>query len=146
MATPRKPPEQHLPAGRPAHKPSARNRRRVVELASVNFTQEDIARHLDIEVATLVKHYGAELRDAHMNKIAMGVGKFWSAVQRGERWAIAMMFNTQLRKQGWNPTTATEISGPDGGAIPIHIETLSDAQLDKFIERFSKRRTAATGR
>jgi hypothetical protein len=48
----------------------------------------------------------------------------------GLKWSAAIK---QPKKYG--KVTTTRHSGEDGGAIPVRFESLSDAQLDQFIDR-----------
>jgi hypothetical protein len=59
----------------------------------------------------------------------------YAAVLRGEAWAVCFFLKTQARDRGYTERQEHHHSGPSkGGAIPLTVENLSDAELDREIE------------
>lgn len=133
MATKRIPKDQHKPKGRPEFKPTAANRQSVRTLARVNYKHEAIAEYLGIDSDTLRKHFKTELLVTKMNMLGDAANKLVAAVKKGEPWAVCFTLKTQAKEQGWSERY--EVTGKDGGSIPLRLESLTDAQLGILIER-----------
>ena len=52
--------------GRPSHKPNDITRAKVEVLAKTNWTQEQIAKELNISVDTLTKYYNKEIHNGEL--------------------------------------------------------------------------------
>ena len=72
------------------------------------------------------------------------------AVQNGEAWAVCFLLKTQGKQRGY--IERAEISGPDGGAIGLEVNGLTDDQRAERISgildlaRERAKRTAVNGR
>jgi len=104
--------------GRPPHEPSKATRELVQLHASVGTRQDVIASILEISVPTLEKHYRKELDEALARANAsVGGALFNKAVK--DKDTSAMIFWMKTRGK-WSEKV--EVSGPDGGSIPVAIQ------------------------
>lgn len=133
MATKRIPKDQQKPKGRPTFKPSEAQRNDVKTLSAVNFKHDAIAEYIGIDSDTLRKHFKQELLTTKMKMLGNAASRLAQAVDRGEAWAVCFLLKTQGKELGWSERY--EVTGKEGGAIPLRLESLTDAQLGILIER-----------
>lgn len=104
--------------GRPLHEPSKATRELVQLHSSIGTRQEVIASILEISVPTLEKHYRKELDEALARANAsVGGALFNKAVKDKDTSAMIFWMKTRGR---WSEKV--ELSGPDGGSIPVAIQ------------------------
>jgi len=90
-----------MPAGRPAHEPTDKDRRIVLEMTGYGITQEDMARALGISEHTLQKHYREELdRGAVEANTTVARNLFQIATSKGKGAVAAATFWLKCRA-GW---------------------------------------------
>lgn len=128
-----------------AHEPTDRTRAEVRTLASFGAPQDEIAIFLGISKPTLAKHYREEL-DLAAIKANAQVGQFLFNLASGNAmkdkgnpasWgdcSRAAIFWAKTR-MGWRETNRHEITGADGGAIPLAIERVERVIIDPQDER-----------
>lgn len=105
--------------GRPPHEPTDEMREDVKKYVRVGIRQDLIASILGISVPTLEKHYRKEIDEATaLANAAVGGALFEKAIN-GD--TVAGMFWMKTRA-GWRERSGVELSGPDGGSIPVEIQ------------------------
>lgn len=108
--------------GRPAHEPTAENRKQVETMAGYGITEPDIAMSLGISKPTLTKHYRRELDMGHIKaNSAIAQALFKKATSDGSQSVTAAIFWAKTR-MGWKETNVHEHSSPDGTMSPTRIE------------------------
>ena len=140
-AKPQKPTaEPKAGKGRPAHKPDDKSRGMVKALAAAGYDHDRIALYMKISAPTLAKHYKAELETAVMELLGGAVSGLAEALKKQEPWAICFVLKTRGKKlhngEGWSERQ--EVTGPEGGAIPIRLGSLNDSQLSQLLERLER--------
>jgi hypothetical protein len=73
-------------AGRPEHKPTPEQRRRIAELARVGVSQENISKIEQISVEALVKHYAVELQVELQKNVGRLLNTAWKKALEDEDW------------------------------------------------------------
>lgn len=113
--------------GRPPHEPSNATRELVQLHSSIGTRQEVIASILEISVPTLEKHYRKEIDEALARaNAAVGGALFNKAVRDQDTSAMIFWMKTRGR---WSEKV--ELSGPDGGSIPVAIQrTIVDPKAE----------------
>lgn len=139
--------------GRPAHKPDDKSVGYVKAMASYGVPQEEIADALGISEPTLRKHYGKVIKRAAIEANArVGEALFRQAAgapaqfdEDGNQIREEMspvpsvsIFWAKCRMR-WSQTAKVELSGPQGGPIPVldpaKLRGATDAELE-VLERF----------
>jgi len=102
------------------HAPTDQTRQTVKGLIGCGFKVDDTAKMLAIDPKTLRKHYPAELETGHLTaNAAVAQSLFKKATAgTGKDSVVAAIFWLKARA-GWKDKHDVEISGPDGGPIPI---------------------------
>lgn len=116
-------------AGRPAHKPSASQRKQVEALSGYGIPHLQIASLIEIDRKTLEKHYRREL-DTGSTKATAKVAEclYKQAINGNTAAAIFWM----KARAGWSEKTQHEITGKDGGPVEItRIEIAAGGQDSK---------------
>ena len=152
--------------GKPGHKggnepfaPTPEQRAIVTSLAVLGIPQHDMCKVVinpktdrPIDKKTLELHFRQELDQSFLQTTArIGVdfmkkctganavfddkGRVVRKEVQSDTKAQMFFLNTRLSKAGWNPRL--EITGKNGGAIPVDITGLSDDQLDQLVQRLS---------
>lgn len=139
-------------AGRPGYRPTDLQRKQVRNFKACGVKEETIAQLIadpPISVDRLRHAFrkeldlGTPMADAEvvgsLYQQAVGTPAVYDEhgrVLRSEqpRVVAAAIWWTKARL-GWTEKSAHEHSGPGGGSIPLHLDTLSDAQLDILIKR-----------
>ena len=106
--------------GRPPHEPSKVTRELVQLHSSIGTRQEVISSILEISVPTLEKHYRKELDEALSRANASVGGALYNKAVK-DKDTTAMIFWMKTRAK-WSERV--ELSGPDGGAIPVAIHRI----------------------
>jgi hypothetical protein len=128
MATPRKPKDQHKPAGRPSHAPTAATRTTVAMMAAIGTRYEVIGQSLQIGVSTLTKYYPVELRDGLELANAKVAASLYNSALKGNLGAQIFWLKTRA---GWRDVNRHEHTGADGAPIQLQdMSGYSDEQLE----------------
>lgn len=136
-------------AGRPAWKPTDRDREQIGLMAACGIPDELIAVVLGVHDDTLRKHCAAELQAAGVEVKArvggfivasiLGLDGFPGRLKDDRARATLAIFFAKTR-MGWRETIAAEHSGPNGGPIPISAASAElTAELDRIAERVAGR-------
>lgn len=98
-------------------------------MVAIGIPQDQICGILKISKETLSVTYRDSIDYGANTANTVVGGKIFEAAKRGEQWACTLW---AARRMGWKETTATEVSGPNGGAIEARIDVskLSKAQLE----------------
>ena len=98
-------------------------------MVAIGIPQEQIAGILKMSKETLSVTYRDSIDYGANTANTVVGGKIFEAAKRGEQWACTLW---AARRMGWKETTATEVSGPHGGAIEARIDDskLNKAQLE----------------
>ena len=96
--------------GRPAHKPTSKERRYVEALASYGVPEADIARVVGITRHTLHKHYRDQIENGVIRTNAQVAGFLFSAAKKGS--VPAMMFWLRCRAKWSEPRDQTAGMAP----------------------------------
>ena len=98
-------------------------------MVAIGIPQEQIAGILKMSKETLSVTYRDSIDYGANTANTVVGGKIFEAAKRGEQWACTLW---AARRMGWKETTATEVSGPNGGAIEARIDVskLNKAQLE----------------
>lgn len=107
--------------GRPAHEPNDATRRAVEILATAGLFQYQIAAQMKMDEDTLVKYYDYELTTGWASNMQKATNVIIKRIESdGEEAMDAAKFFLSRRGKGlWSEQKNVEISGPDGGAIPL---------------------------
>jgi len=108
--------------GRPEHEATDANRALVKVFTAAGLTQEEIAKHLKINRKTLAKHYEHELETGWIEAIgeaATAIITEMRSTTSEKRLEAAKFFLSRRGRGLWSETKQHEISGPNGGAIPV---------------------------
>ena len=111
--------------GRPQHVPSEGNRAMVRILVAAGLTHEEIATHLRINRKTLVKHYPEDLQTGWIGKMhdaAKTVFDEMTSKTSEKRLDAAKFFLSRRGRGLWSESKNVEISGPNGGAVPVRVD------------------------
>ena len=133
---------------RPSHDTTESNRKQVEALASFGVPQADIARMLGICEKTLRKHYSDTLANAVMKANSMVAQSLFNRAIKGDgpSSTTAAIFWLKTRAK-WSEREIHEISGPNGGPIPMmDYSLLSKEQLltfERLLEILNGRRPHA---
>lgn len=117
--------------GRKPWKPNDEQRMHIRVLSTEGATQEKIAAIMGVSVETLVKHCRAELEDGVEIVNAQIAGSLVSEAMKGNVTAIIWYEKTRRRMKD---VTAHEISGPNGGAIPVDHSISAKEAAERFKE------------
>lgn len=98
----------------PPHEPTKESRRVVWVMSAIGNRRQEIALALGITQPTLRKHYKEELAAGHVQATANVASRLYAEAMKGNVRAIMFWLRCQA---GW--AERTELSGPDGGDIPI---------------------------
>lgn len=104
-----------MPQGFP-HVPTEATRVIATTLSAYGVTHEDIARKLEIDADTLVKHYRRELDTGRIeanSRVAERLYQIATQKETGKASVTAMMFWLKTRA-GWREVQRHEHVGPDG--------------------------------
>ena len=98
-------------------------------MVAIGIPQDQICGILKISKETLSVTYRDSIDYGANTANTVVGGKIFEAAKRGEQWACTLW---AARRMGWKETTATELSGPNGGAIEARIDVskLNKAQLE----------------
>jgi len=119
--------------GRPQHVPSEGNRAMVRILVAAGLTHEEIATHLRINRKTLTKHYPEDLETGWIGKMhdaAQTVFDEMTSKTSEKRLDAAKFFLSRRGRGLWSEQKNVEISGPNGGAIPVAPIDLNTIDVD----------------
>lgn len=108
--------------GRPEHVPVEGNRAMVRILVAAGLSQEEIAKHLGINRKTLSKHYADDIETGWVGKMydaAQTVFDEMTSKTSDKRLDAAKFFLSRRGRGLWSEQKNVEISGPNGGAIPV---------------------------
>lgn len=105
-----------MAVGRPAHKPTEKDRDTAKRLSALGVPHEDIAKRLKISADTLVKYYGEELDEGRIDANAAIAGTLFAQAKKGNTAAAIFWLKTRAR---WKETQVNEVSGVDGGKVLI---------------------------
>jgi hypothetical protein len=108
--------------GRPVHEASDANKSVVKMFTAAGLTQLEIAKHLKIDRKTLAKHYEHELETGWIDAIGTAATTIIEEMNNktSEKRLDAAKFFLSRRGRGmWSEQKNLELSGPNGGAIPI---------------------------
>lgn len=92
------------------HRPTELTKAKVEGFSCAGFTQEQIAKYLEIDVDTLVKHYRAELHNAKLDKISQISGNVYKKALEGDEKMMEFVLKCQGR---WSYAKAPEESKKD---------------------------------
>lgn len=159
MATTKRSPAKRRPKtrgrGRPPFEPTGEQRKLVARQAAFGMPHASICGLIlkpdgkPLTEKTLKAHFGYELANCAalidvnvVNSLYdQAVGRLAIFDEKGNQLApsiapspAAAIFWCKARL-GWREKIDNQHSGPDGGAIPIRLESLTDAQLGQLIER-----------
>lgn len=109
MARPAKP-------GRPEHKPTAKDRAEVEQLAGFGIPQDDIAKLIGINRNTLEKHYRQELDNGATKAIAKVAGALFKRAMGDDAAAVSAQIFFLKTRARWSETV--NVSNPDGTLRP----------------------------
>ena len=98
------------------HVPTEDLRALVNQMSAVGIPQISIALVIEMDVKTLRLHYRKELDTAAIKANAKIGGTLYNKAMAGDTTAAIWWSKTRM---GWSDKV--EISGPDGGAIPLSI-------------------------
>lgn len=106
--------------GRPAHKPTEKERREVLELAGVGIPQLTIAAIVGMSIMTLRKHFAGELQHG-TDKANARVGGFLFQKATGQRGddhgAVTAAIFWLKARAGWKDRQDVIHQNPDGTAL-----------------------------
>lgn len=105
-----------MSVGRPAHKPTEKDRDTAKRLSALGVPHEDIAKRLKISADTLVKYYQEELDEGRIDANAAIAGTLFSQAKKGNTAAAIFWLKTRAR---WKETQVNEVTGADGGEIKL---------------------------
>lgn len=111
-----------LPEGRPPHVPTKDLRTIVELLVASGVSNANIAQKLKISVNTLKKHYPDELENGWTNGVLDASQAIFDEIRSktsDKRLDAAKFFLSRRGRGLWSETKQHEISGPNGGAIPV---------------------------
>lgn len=132
----RRKPKPKKENGRPPHVPDKESTGAVEALAAFGFGVEKIADYLEISPNTLRKHYSKVLAKARPKLLGGAMSGLAKALSNSEGWAVKYVLNCHGKQFGW--VERTEVTGADGGAIPIRLGSLNDSQLSSLLERLER--------
>lgn len=100
-------------------------------MTAIGIPQAQIAGALKMSLETLGRCYRDDLDYGATEANSVVGGKIFEAAKRGESWACTLW---AARRMGWKETTATELTGANGGPIQtaatVDISALNAAQLE----------------
>ena len=107
--------------GRPAHQPNDATKRAVEILAASGLYQYQIAAQMKMDEDTLVKYYEYELEAGWATNMKKATNIVIKRIEAdGDEALDAAKFFLSRRGKGlWSEQKNLELSGPNGGAIPI---------------------------
>lgn len=124
--------------GRPRFQPTDEQRGSVRALSAAGYSEDEIARYIQIAPKTLRKYFPNELAFATMELLGTAVGGLADALKRKEAWAICFVLKTRGKKlhdgAGWSERHEIAGTGKDG-AIPVRLSSLNDNQLVQLLGR-----------
>ena len=89
---------------------------RIKLMAAIGIPHSQIAGVLKMSLETLHRCYRDDLDYGASSANTVVGGKIFEAAKRGESWACSLW---AARRMGWKETTATELTGKDGGPIEL---------------------------
>lgn len=109
------------PNGRPPYSPTEADRATVKHLAAAGTPHEQICICLGIDgidLVTMYKHFRRELDTSKGQVTAFAMSAVIKGIQAGELDAARLWLRCRA---GWKETNDLQVSGPDGGKIPVVI-------------------------
>jgi hypothetical protein len=103
--------------GRPAHLPTAAERRQVEAMAGYGIPEADIARVLGIDPKTLRKHYRDELDTGHVRANARVAEALFRKATGDHRQSVTAAIFWLKTRARWKETSVHELGGHDGNPI-----------------------------
>lgn len=98
-------------------------------MAAIGIPHSQMAGVLKISLETLHRCYRDDLDYGASTANTVVGGKIFEAAKKGESWACSLW---AARRMGWKETITQEISGPNGGPIPL-TDTEARAQLRELL-------------
>lgn len=98
-------------------------------MTAIGIPHAQIAGVLKMSLETLHRCYKDDLDYGATEANTVVGGKIFEAAKRGESWACSLW---AARRMGWKETTATELTGKDGGPIEL-TDTEARAQLRELL-------------
>lgn len=119
----------------PRHEVTAYTRNQVKLMAASGLANYQIAKIMQIDQKTLRKHYEHELENGHDDIIGkVGSKLIMTALSDKPNALSAQQYFLSRRGKGlWTENRSIEVSGPNGGAIPVQrfdFDQLADEQID----------------
>lgn len=111
--------------GRPPHEPTKVTRSIVKTLVAAGLTQVEIAKRIGISENTLPKYYREELDTGWIEAVGDAAGVILSKMRdpNGDDAMEAAKFFLSRRGKGlWSEQKNVEISGPNGGGVPVRVD------------------------
>ena len=119
--------------GRPKHEPTEKMRTEVLALAGFGVRVDDIAIHIGITKPTLEKYYKKELATGAIKANAAVAKTLFQKAIDGDTTACIFWLKTRA---GWRETQRTEITGENGKALNMKVETtLADLMIENYENR-----------
>lgn len=104
-------------------------RNKIKLMAAIGIPHAQMAGVLKMGLDTLHNFYRDDLDYGASEANTIVGGKIFEAAKKGESWACTLW---AARRLGWKETITQEISGPDGGPIPL-TDTEARAQLRELL-------------
>ena len=98
-------------------------------MAAIGIPHMQIAGVLKMSAETLHRCYKENLEYGASEANTVVGGRIFEAAKKGESWACSLW---AARRMGWKETVAQEISGPNGGPIPL-TDAEARAQLRELL-------------
>jgi hypothetical protein len=98
-------------------------------MSAIGIPHAQIAGVLKMSLETLHRCYKDDLDYGATEANTVVGGKIFEAAKRGESWACSLW---AARRMGWKETTATELTGKDGGPIEL-TDSEARAQLRELL-------------
>lgn len=103
---------------RAKHDPTPQQRQMVGVAKAAGLTHQQIADLISIDEKTLVKHYGAELKQAHSKAVVNIANNLYKRACGDSKEAVTAAIFWLKTRGGWKETQAIEHSSPDGTMSP----------------------------
>jgi hypothetical protein len=126
--------------GRPPRVPTDVERALVKMFVAAGLTNIEIAKHLKMDRKTLSKHYEHELETGWIEAVgdaATAIIEEMRSKESDKRLEAAKFFLSRRGKGLWSEQKTMEISGPNGGAIPIaplNLDAIEYEELEEVYE------------
>lgn len=138
--TPRKAGKKRKSAGRPRYAVKDADRVTVRALSTAGLDQDMIADYLNIAPKTLRQYFRRELDLSLVDIFGGCMRGLVALINKNDLGAICFFMKTRGRRlhngDGW--LERQEITGPGGGAIPVRLSSLTDAQLAQLADRLQE--------